>query len=126
MSCAGNIVRLYGSLFERVQVKTNVDTIEDVRRLAAASPGEQRAARRMVEAAHELFVARGYAATTIAAIAETADVSVPTVYAGFAGKADLLKHAIDVAIAGDTEPVAVRGSADGRVGHEAARVRRSC
>ena len=65
--------------------------------------------RRTVEAAHELFVAHGYAATTIAAIAAAADVSVPTVYAGFKrGKAEILRHAIDVAIAGDDAPVAIR------------------
>jgi AcrR family transcriptional regulator len=62
----------------------------------------------VVEAAHDLFVERGYTATTIAAIAEAADVSVPTVYGGFVGKAELLKQAIDFAIAGDLEPVAVR------------------
>jgi AcrR family transcriptional regulator len=61
-----------------------------------------------VEAAHDLFVEHGYGATTIAAIAGAADVSVPTVYAGFGGKAELLKQAIDFAIAGDLDPVALR------------------
>jgi AcrR family transcriptional regulator len=73
------------------------------RRLARAAESR----RRVVEAAHDLFVAHGYAATTIAVIADTADVSVPTMYAGFDGKADLLKHAIDFAIVGDLDPVAV-------------------
>jgi AcrR family transcriptional regulator len=76
-----------------------------------ASRRQARAAesrRRVVEAAHDLFVEQGYAATTIAAIAEAADVSAPTVYAGFTGKSDVLKHAIDFAIAGDLEPVPVR------------------
>ena len=63
--------------------------------------------RRVVAAAHALFVERGFAATTIAAIAEAADVSVPTVYAGFTSKAELLRRAIEVAFAGDDEPVAV-------------------
>lgn len=63
--------------------------------------------RRVVRAAHDLFVARGFAATTVAAIAEAADVSVPTVYDGFGSKAELLKQAIDVALAGDDQPVAV-------------------
>jgi AcrR family transcriptional regulator len=63
--------------------------------------------RRVVRAAHDLFVARGFAATTVAAIADAADVSVPTVYDGFGSKAELLKQAIDVALAGDHQPVAV-------------------
>ena len=63
--------------------------------------------RRILAAAHALFVERGFAATTIAAIAEAADVSVPTVYAGFTSKAELLRRAIEIAFAGDDEPVAV-------------------
>ena len=63
--------------------------------------------RHVLAAAHALFVDRGFAATTIAAIAEAADVSVPTVYAGFTSKAELLRRAIEVAFAGDDEPVAV-------------------
>lgn len=63
--------------------------------------------RRVLAAAHALFVDRGFAATTIAAIAAAADVSVPTVYAGFTTKAELLRRAIEVAFAGDDEPVAV-------------------
>jgi AcrR family transcriptional regulator len=69
--------------------------------------------RRIVRAAHELFVSRGFSATTVAAIADAADVSVPTVYDGFGSKAELLKQAIDVAFAGDDEaiPVADRPTA---------------
>lgn len=63
--------------------------------------------RRVVRAAHDLFIARGFAATTVAAIAEAADVSVPTVYDGFGSKAELLKQAIDIAFAGDDQPTAV-------------------
>ena len=63
--------------------------------------------RRIVRAAHELFVARGYAATTVADIAKAAGVSGPTVYAGFQSKAALLKSSIHVALAGDDEAVPV-------------------
>lgn len=70
--------------------------------------------RRILRAAHELFVARGFAATTVAAIAEAANVSVPTVYDRFGSKAELLKQAIDVALAGDDEPVAVAERATAR------------
>lgn len=63
-----------------------------------------------MRAAYELLVENGYAATTIAAIAERAGVSAPTVYAGFGSKAQLLKAAIDIAFAGDDDstPVAAR------------------
>jgi AcrR family transcriptional regulator len=60
---------------------------------------------RILVAARELFIAQGYGPTTIAAIAAQAEVSVPTVYAGFETKAALLKRAIDVSIVGDDEDV---------------------
>jgi AcrR family transcriptional regulator len=58
-------------------------------------------------AATAVFLDRGYAGATIRAVAAEAKVSVPTVEALFGTKARLLKAAIDVAIAGDDEPVAV-------------------
>ena len=61
----------------------------------------------------------GFAATTIAAIAEAADVSVPTVYAGFTSKAELLRRAIEVAFAGDDEPVVVADRPTSSWVHEA-------
>jgi AcrR family transcriptional regulator len=63
--------------------------------------------RRVVQAAHGLFVSQGYAATTVAAVAAAAEVSVPTVYEGFGSKGELLRRAIDVALAGDDAQVAV-------------------
>jgi AcrR family transcriptional regulator len=63
--------------------------------------------REIIAAAHDLFVADGYAATTVARIAAAADVSSPTVFAGFGSKVGLLKACIDIAIAGDDQPVAV-------------------
>jgi AcrR family transcriptional regulator len=60
-----------------------------------------------VAAAASVFLAHGYAGATIRAIATEAGVSVPTVELLFATKARLLKAAIDVAIAGDDEPVPV-------------------
>lgn len=62
---------------------------------------------RIRDAATELFVERGYAATTIAAVAERADVSAQTVFAAFGNKATLLSEAVEVALAGDDEPVAI-------------------
>jgi AcrR family transcriptional regulator len=45
----------------------------------------------ILDAAQTLFLTRGYAATTIAVIAETADVSVETIYKGFGGKPGLVR-----------------------------------
>ena len=61
----------------------------------------------IVAVAHDLFVANGYTATTIADIATAAQVSQPTVYGAFGSKAGLLKICIDVALAGDTDDRAV-------------------
>ena len=49
----------------------------------------------------------GYAGTTMRAVAERAGVSVKTIEAAFATKANLLKELIDVRVAGDDEPVPI-------------------
>jgi len=75
------------------------------------SPLRQAQARRtrarILESATQEFRSHGYAGTTIAAVAEAAGVSVAAVELAFPTKPDLLKAAIDVAIAGDDEPVPV-------------------
>jgi AcrR family transcriptional regulator len=58
---------------------------------------------RVLDAAFELFVERGYAGTTIAAVAERAGVSAETIYLSFGGKRGLLEQVIERAIAGDGE-----------------------
>jgi len=63
--------------------------------------------RRIVDAAAELFVAEGYAATTLAQVARRAGVAVQTVYFHFGNKRTVLKEAVDVAAVGDDEPVAL-------------------
>lgn len=63
--------------------------------------------RRLVRSASELFVERGYAATTLADVAEHADIAPRTLYLHFATKAELLLRCIGLAIAGDAEPVAL-------------------
>jgi AcrR family transcriptional regulator len=63
--------------------------------------------QRVLAAASAVFLERGYAGATMRAIASAADVSVPTVESLFGTKARILKAAIDVAIAGDDEPIAV-------------------
>jgi AcrR family transcriptional regulator len=67
----------------------------------------RRTRRAIVTAAHDLFVAQGYAATTIDGIAEAAHVSRRTVFDSVGGKAALLKLALDWAFVGDDEPVAL-------------------
>lgn len=60
--------------------------------------------QRVLHAAATLFAERGYAGT-IQSVAEKAKVSMPTIETLFGTKARLLKATIDVAIAGDDEPV---------------------
>jgi AcrR family transcriptional regulator len=74
---------------------------------ARAARAEQvRATRqRVLGAARDLFLRRGYSGATIEAIAQRAAVSPQTVYNVIGGKAALLKAVYDVALAGDDEPV---------------------
>lgn len=59
----------------------------------------------ILAAAHHAFVDRGYAATSLRAIAQAAGVSVPTIEQTLGTKANLLKTVVDVARAGDDEPI---------------------
>jgi AcrR family transcriptional regulator len=65
----------------------------------------------IVRAATELFLADGYLPTTLAAVADAADVGLRTVYVRFGTKAALFKRVVDVAIVGDTDEVDVLGRA---------------
>ncbi len=60
---------------------------------------------RIIHAAHELFVAKGYGRTTIAEIALTAGVAVETVYAAFRNKPTLLRHVWYTSFRGDDEDI---------------------
>jgi AcrR family transcriptional regulator len=64
--------------------------------------------RAVVDAAHRLFLEAGYGGTSLADVAVAAGVSVQTVYGQLGSKRALLKEVLDVAIAGDHEPVAIR------------------
>jgi AcrR family transcriptional regulator len=57
--------------------------------------------RNIIEAATELFVEQGFAATTIDQIADAADVSAQTIYSTYGSKAAVLFRAIEVAVLGD-------------------------
>jgi AcrR family transcriptional regulator len=65
--------------------------------------------QRILAAATELFLADGYVATTLEAVARRARVAARTVYVRFGTKAALFKRVVDVAVVGDTEPVDVLG-----------------
>ena len=71
------------------------------RTLQAAQTREE-----VLRAASRLFSETGWAGTTLAAIAEEAGVSVETIYKGFGSKKALLLEAMDVAVVGDTQPIA--------------------
>jgi hypothetical protein len=58
---------------------------------------------RVLDVAETLFVRDGYAATTIAAIAEQADVAVQTVYAVFGNKRAILNELLAVRVVGDED-----------------------
>jgi AcrR family transcriptional regulator len=57
----------------------------------------------MLDSARDLFIERGYVATSITAIAERADVAPETIYSTFGTKRALLAEVVDVAVAGDAD-----------------------
>lgn len=67
---------------------------------------------RVVASARELFTDRGFAATSIADIADAAGVSPQMIYASFDGKAGILGHVVDVTAGGDDEDVLLRERPD--------------
>jgi AcrR family transcriptional regulator len=78
---------------------------------ASAKPGIRAAKaaatrQRMLAAARELFIERGYTATTMQAIAAQAQVAVQTLYFTFETKRAILKELLDVEVAGDHAPIA--------------------
>jgi AcrR family transcriptional regulator len=63
--------------------------------------------RRIRDAADALFLEYGYVATSMDDIARAARVSRQTVFSAFGTKANLLKEAFDVRLAGDDEPLSL-------------------
>lgn len=59
----------------------------------------------VLQAAHGLFAEKGYAATTVAAIAQDAGVAVDTVYAAVGSKPQLLRELIETAVSGAGRPM---------------------
>lgn len=70
------------------------------------------ARRAVVDAARNLFLDRGYVATTIEAISARSDVPSATVYRLFSSKLGILKALLDTSIAGDDQPLAVQQRPD--------------
>jgi AcrR family transcriptional regulator len=62
---------------------------------------------RVLAAAREQFLLRGFASATVAEIAAAAGVAPQTLYSSVGSKAELLRQVMHVAIAGDHLPVAV-------------------
>src|SRR5258708_12496846 len=62
---------------------------------------------KILDAAQKLFAERGYATTTVEAIASGAGVAVDTVYAIFGSKREVLRSLLDVRVGGDDAPVEV-------------------
>ena len=91
-------------------VKHPSGTTEPARREYSSPVRDEqaRATRRaIVVAATELFLANGYASTTMEAIAAAAGVSRKTVFIAGGSKFILLKDAYDWSLVGDDEPVAM-------------------
>ena len=67
--------------------------------------------RRILEAAETLFTRDGYATTTIAAIADQADVAVQTIYAAFGTKRAVLSELLAVRVVGDDDATPLKDRA---------------
>jgi AcrR family transcriptional regulator len=67
--------------------------------------------RRIRTAAQELFLSRGYTATSINTIASAAGVALRTIFLAFPSKAAILSEIIQVAVRGDDQQVPVSGRA---------------
>ncbi|MEJ7691007.1 MAG: helix-turn-helix domain-containing protein [Nocardioidaceae bacterium] len=59
----------------------------------------------MLTSARDLFTRQGYADTTVAAVADRADVSVDTIYASVGRKPQLMLAVIDVVLGEENDPV---------------------
>ena len=84
-------------------MERNSETVNSARRRYYSTGRRERARQardQAVGVAEELFLSRGYAATTVAAIAAQAQVSVETIYKGFGGKPGLVRAIIEKGLAG--------------------------
>lgn len=91
------------TVFTQCHYNHGIEDVKPPRDLRSRRAAATRA--RIIEAAGQLFDERGYAATTIEAIAVTADVAVETVYSKFRNKRNLLNAYLETAIVGDATEV---------------------
>lgn len=83
-----------------------VNTLRKRRYDASRRQAAARETRRAIlEAAKALFLERGYAPTTMTAIAEAAGVSVETIYLSVGPKAAVVRYLVETALSGTEEPV---------------------
>lgn len=75
------------------------------RNRASRAEKAQATRERILAAATELFIRDSYLQTTMADIARAAGVAVQTLYLSFGSKVAIFSAALDIAIAGDSEPV---------------------
>lgn len=87
-------------------VKTNGVTPRTYRSTLRADQARE-TRRRIRDAADALFLEGGYVGTSMDDVARAAGVSRQTVFSAFGSKANLLKEAFDVRLAGDDEPLAI-------------------
>lgn len=80
--------------------------VTEVKRVNKRAEKARETRRRIIDAARELFIERGYGATPLQDVADRAGVAVQTIYFIFGNKRTLLKELVDITIAGDDEPVA--------------------
>lgn len=83
---------------------------EDVKRVYNSAVRRDRAAAtrlRIIDSARALFLERGYAKTSVPAIAAAAEVSPDTVFHIFRNKRKLLKELVDLDIGGDDDPTPI-------------------
>jgi AcrR family transcriptional regulator len=92
-----------------MSIPTNSGDVKPRRRYDSTRRQAQAAQTRqdIVAAALDLFLQRGYAATTMASTAQAAGVVVETIYRAFGGKAALFKAVVEAAVAGGAARAAV-------------------
>jgi AcrR family transcriptional regulator len=91
----------------RPTVTPNSKDVKSTRRYHAPRRAEQaaRTRRSILDAARELFTVHGYAATSIAEIAQHAGVAIDTIYATIGRKPALMRELVESAISGTDYPV---------------------
>ena len=104
----GAPVPLKRKLYSRIESIT-IKTMTVNRSVATHGAARQARTRRtraaVVDSARQLFMERGYAATTIEVISERSDTPQATVYRLFSSKLGILKSLLDVLIGGDDQAV---------------------